>query len=410
MACKLYTSLGGTITTPSSIIYRMSDFVVFDRLYKRIIFSPLEVAIFQTPEMTRLRRISLTAVPYWLQPLSVCASKFEHSLGVAHLAKICARANNFDKTKTTNLFLACLLHDLGTPPFSHTGEYFQERVFGCNHEEFALRLLNHPQMAQSIKQLGGDINLIGQYIVGQNKPMSDLVNGIIDLDNLDNTLRYGLSMGLIHEQYYNPAILAQALRVSSKKVWFELQTTKELDGWEQCRREVYQLVYSNINLAGGLMLYRALDFAYHNHDLSEQFFFLTDEQAFNYLESACNPKTRHLITMAKQWKFFQEIFSLETTKPSSQLKQFCKDANSRFQISNQLAHYLKIKPESISVYFRQNKAHKDIQTPIKTPTGETLSFSQRSKASYIAKVYIQPNLIELKPAINEYMLTCINQS
>ena len=67
-------------------------------------------------------------------------TRFEHTTGVAHLAKIVAQRPEFSGIGL-NLYLASLAHDLGTPPFSHASEYFQDLVLGKNHEEYIDEIL-----------------------------------------------------------------------------------------------------------------------------------------------------------------------------------------------------------------------------------------------------------------------------
>jgi len=90
--------------------------------------------IVDTPEFQRLRRIIQTS--YSLLYSSAMHNRFVHSLGVFHLGKIASeqleKENQKGKfvgceemTRDCSLFqLACLLHDVGHAPFSHTGEEF----------------------------------------------------------------------------------------------------------------------------------------------------------------------------------------------------------------------------------------------------------------------------------------------
>jgi HD superfamily phosphohydrolase len=88
--------------------------------------------IIDTPNFQRLKRLEQTNV----RPLYPCAhhDRFIHSLGVYHLGKT---AFHFLKKNSGELFfhwdgiqknfeLACLLHDIGHAPFSHTFEKFYD--------------------------------------------------------------------------------------------------------------------------------------------------------------------------------------------------------------------------------------------------------------------------------------------
>ena len=89
--------------------------------------------IIDTASFQRLRRIIQTSY----SPLysSAVHNRFVHSMGVFHLGEIACRqliseinrkcSFNFDVEKLGQIFMtACLLHDVGHAPFSHTGEEF----------------------------------------------------------------------------------------------------------------------------------------------------------------------------------------------------------------------------------------------------------------------------------------------
>lgn len=91
--------------------------------------------IIDTSEFQRLRRISQTS--YSALYSSSVHNRFIHSIGVFYLGSIASQSlyDNLSKLKSTKRLdnwrrvkevfcLACLLHDVGHAPFSHTGEKF----------------------------------------------------------------------------------------------------------------------------------------------------------------------------------------------------------------------------------------------------------------------------------------------
>ena len=94
--------------------------------------------LIDTPEFQRLRHISQTG--YRALFPSAHHNRFVHSLGVAHLGSAgfaSFRANveqeyadaPWECLRNTSV-VACLLHDVGHAPFSHTGEKFYEDAIG----------------------------------------------------------------------------------------------------------------------------------------------------------------------------------------------------------------------------------------------------------------------------------------
>ena len=100
-----------------------------DAIHRTIELDPLSVQVIDTPEFQRLRGIAQLGHCSWVFP-SATHDRFQHSLGVAHLAG--AWAEHFQRTQPelqlsdTDVLcvrLAGLLHDLGHGPFSHFWEH-----------------------------------------------------------------------------------------------------------------------------------------------------------------------------------------------------------------------------------------------------------------------------------------------
>ncbi len=112
---------------------------VKDPIYGYVDIDDICIPLIDTSEFQRLRNIIQTGYQS-LYP-SALHNRFVHSIGVYHLGKKafdCFAKNvkerefpeyadvDWDTYRTTFL-LACLLHDVGHSPFSHTGEQYYER-------------------------------------------------------------------------------------------------------------------------------------------------------------------------------------------------------------------------------------------------------------------------------------------
>ncbi|KAK9981768.1 hypothetical protein ABG768_001292 [Culter alburnus] len=119
--------------------------VVNDSVHGHIELHPLLVKIIDTPQFQRLRHIKQLGAGYWVFP-GASHNRFEHSLGVAHLAGCLVKSlqekqpelhiNNRD---VLCVQIAGLCHDLGHGPFSH----LFDMKFIPAHEEASVQMFEH---------------------------------------------------------------------------------------------------------------------------------------------------------------------------------------------------------------------------------------------------------------------------
>ena len=98
---------------------------IYDPIHGFITITPLMLSIIDTPEMQRLRELKQLGATYLVFP-SATHTRFEHSLGVSHLAGELMRSlqKNQPELKITErdielTRIAGLVHDIGHGPFSH---------------------------------------------------------------------------------------------------------------------------------------------------------------------------------------------------------------------------------------------------------------------------------------------------
>lgn len=183
-----------------------------------------------TEYFQRLRRIEQTSCRAVFP--SARHDRFIHSLGVYHLGSkfVCSIKDNPNSNLPDNhelvfnsYLIACLLHDVGHSPFSHTFEGFYEKenslteilVGILQDERFEVDISNasdmkpHEKMSailaanvfgKNIDKNGGDVGLVVRMIIGCpfttdsehsfENAMIQLIHGdIIDADRLDYALR-----------------------------------------------------------------------------------------------------------------------------------------------------------------------------------------------------------------------------
>ena len=105
----------------------------------------LLLELINTKEFQRLRRIKQLGTCELVFPGAV-HTRFAHSIGVMHTAKrFLRRVNRIRTAKLTDeqwivTSVACLLHDVGHGPFSHTFE----KITGEDHESRTLEIILDP--------------------------------------------------------------------------------------------------------------------------------------------------------------------------------------------------------------------------------------------------------------------------
>ena len=183
-----------------------------DPVWGYIHVPPPLLALIDTEDFQRLRNISQLGFVHLVYP-GARHSRFEHSLGVYHLAKQFLRRllrsdspPDLDDEDVRVFLAATLLHDIGHYPFSHTLE--ELKPFFISHEQRARRLIEDPagQIARVLRhELDVDpervANVIDYAASGVQIPARDLLlagilSGTLDPDKIDYLLRDSMFCGV----------------------------------------------------------------------------------------------------------------------------------------------------------------------------------------------------------------------
>ena len=159
----------------------------------------LIVALIDTPEFQRLRRIRQLGLAYFAYQ-GAEHSRFTHSLGAFHLAaRAVAKLRNYyeiSDDEQTAVRVAALLHDIGHGPFSHV----IESILSFHHEQFTIDavLSSETTVGRTLSSFSPDLPALVASIIRGDFPrraLGQLVSSQLDVDRMDYLLRDSLMTG-----------------------------------------------------------------------------------------------------------------------------------------------------------------------------------------------------------------------
>ncbi len=124
--------------------------IIKDQVHGTIEFDDLEGRIIDTPVFQRLRRIRQMSITNLVYP-GANHSRFEHSIGTAHLSETIARRVGLEEDIVKKVKLYGLLHDIGHTAFSHEGEDVVKKYIG-GHEELGRKRVMKGEIADIISE------------------------------------------------------------------------------------------------------------------------------------------------------------------------------------------------------------------------------------------------------------------
>jgi len=186
--------------------------VIRDPIHGYIEIDDLAIAILETVELQRLRRIRQLGFSYLVYP-GANHTRFEHSLGTYHLMNVLLEKLAVAKEEETELRVASLIHDIGHGPYSHVTEPLIRTFTGKTHEDIEEMLFVHElersdaedrslHIAEVLEDYCLDRRKILGYIKntgeGRGKDFAKILNGEIDVDKMDYLVRDSYYTGVAY--------------------------------------------------------------------------------------------------------------------------------------------------------------------------------------------------------------------
>ncbi len=164
-----------------------------DPIHGQLRLEDWQIAIIDTPEFQRLRRISQIGFANLVYP-GANHTRFEHSLGTMHIAKTLVERMEVEDEFKMEIVAAALLHDLGHAPFSHCTEPLLRRYLRFEHENVE-RVIGG-ELKDVLEELGLKVKRIAKHVRGESG--CDVVCGEIDADRMDYLVRDSYYTGVAY--------------------------------------------------------------------------------------------------------------------------------------------------------------------------------------------------------------------
>lgn len=245
----------------------------------------------ETPEFRRLSEVRLLNINSVSLAALADVRRYSHTLGV-----LCLALRNpllgYGEDEHKALLAAIIIHDAGTPAFAHLFEYFLNDRADWSHEQVLSSILNKtahrdgkfqqffqyqvPGFEAACRKAKISYDLVGQIVDGRH-PLSRLVFGSLDFDNIDNVYRMALMLGLKPNIQSGLTLAGNIGVAASGDVTLERKFESEVNEWRRLRRAVYEiLVFDAKTVAGQAVLSKVISDALSASEVSEEDWGLTD--------------------------------------------------------------------------------------------------------------------------------------
>ncbi len=249
-----------------------------DTIHGQFNISGVREDLLNTPEINKLSHIKQLGLAHLVFP-GAHHTRFEHSLGVSHVAGMMADSIKLNSYEKLNVEVAGMLHDVGHGPYSHTLEHILHEQGGLDHMSITEGIIlgeydimrddeksnssrsNIPDILEShdldpkeIANLirgpnaaGSERSLLSWTVGKENfieadNTLSHLVHGPVDCDQIDYLMRDSHFTGVKHGVIDHRRLISSMARTGGDIAIKEGGITS-LEGMLMARGLMYSAVY-----------------------------------------------------------------------------------------------------------------------------------------------------------------------
>ncbi|HIE34154.1 MAG TPA: HD domain-containing protein [Candidatus Altiarchaeales archaeon] len=276
-----------------------------DPIHGNIRLNELELELLDTSHLQRLRHIKQNGLCYLVYP-AMNSTRFEHSLGVMHLAGLLADHLGLEEKDKEKVRIAGLMHDVGHCAFSHTSDDILSEI-GYTHEENSSRIVMNTEIADILRDNGIDPMEISEMIKGEGN-FGKIISSEIDVDKMDYLIRdsyyAGVAYGVIDLER-----IVYGMKLVKKELVIEKSSLEAVESLLISRNLMYQTVYRHhTKRIVEEMIKRALRYALNNKILNQEAFIRMDDiDLINTLRKS-RGYSRKIMERIDKRRLFKTIF------------------------------------------------------------------------------------------------------
>jgi HD superfamily phosphohydrolase len=247
-----------------------------DAVHDYVAVEGVALDLLDTRAVQRLRHVKQLSTVRLVYP-SANHTRFEHSLGVYHLASRALDHLGVDGARAETVRAAALLHDVGHGPYGHQTEGIIQRRLGRHHDDIH-ELLSTGELAAVLESHGLSPGVVADHVAGEGR-FGQLVSGELDVDRTDYLVRDAHHTGVPYGTI-DPGRLSRALTFVDEELALAEGNVATAESLLVARALMNATVYRHhVSRIAGTMLERASEQLLDDTDLDvETFARLSDDE------------------------------------------------------------------------------------------------------------------------------------
>jgi len=364
-----------------------------DPVHGYVYITEAEKQLIDSYPVQRLHRLRQLAGSEFVYP-GANHTRFEHSIGVMHLAGKLAENQNLSQLLSEEevqiVRMASLLHDVGHGPFSHVFEHLLVKFLNKTHEDMTKWIIQKSELRDIISGLGYDSDAVGKLAVGELRRrgkafLDQIIQSAVDVDKLDFVVRDTYHTGAEYG-YVDIFRLIHMLDVIGENLAVDVGALSALESFVLARLESFRSIYFHrVGRAAQIMLATAMEAAKDElglvtFDSPEEYMAFTDYTVWTKLREC--KKSRGIMEDLERRKLLKCAYDRTFHVKENMVPSIFSVDEVREQVRNKIASEAGVAPQVIvidvptvpSVPYHHSDLLEPMEIPVfqKTRTGEKI--------------------------------------